>query len=70
MISNTATEEVEEGDCMPAQIFGATKTAMLWRPLKNTFYPFEEHKPTEADMRSAKQRLTFLFVPILQETLL
>lgn len=68
VISTTATEEVEEGDCMPAQIFGATKTAMLWRPLNNTFYPFEEQKPTDADMRSAKQRLTFLFVPILQET--
>lgn len=51
-----------EGDYLPAQIFGAVETAMLWKPLNNPTSPFEEHEPTDADMRSAKtERLTFLF---------
>ncbi|KAG8510685.1 Tigger transposable element-derived protein 1 [Galemys pyrenaicus] len=51
-----------EGDYLPAQIFGAVETAMLWKPLNKPTCPFDEQEPTDADMRSAKtERLTFLF---------
>lgn len=51
-----------EGDYLPAQIFGAIETAMLWKPLGNPTCPIVEPEPTEADMKSAKtERLTLLF---------
>ena len=52
----------EEQSCVCAQIFGAVETAMVWKPLNNPVCPFEEHEPTDADMRPAKtERLVFLF---------
>lgn len=52
----------EEGDYVPARVFGAVETAMLWKPLNNPICPFEEHEPADSDMRSAKtERLMFLF---------
>lgn len=51
-----------EGDYLPAQIFGAVETAMLWKPLNNPTCPVVEQEPTDADMKSAKtERLTLLF---------
>lgn len=47
---------------MPARVFGAVETAMLWKPLNSPICPFEEHEPADSDMRSAKtERLVFLF---------
>lgn len=53
----------KEESHVPAQIFGAVETAMLWKPLNNqSCLPSEEHEPTDADMRPAKtERLVFLF---------